>query len=160
MIQKDFSIISFFYFFLIHKVLSIKIQQHKVPMFFLYFLQNQHVSKNLVLELWTKNLKTIRMQDSLNHIISQRTWGMKLNFWIWLKVQGTTKYYLDASSGCAQAHMNISKKTNSQLYLKDELSYEVSFLHVVRNQLDFLHVGRLQQKQTIMVGISKILVGD
>ena len=56
--------------------------------------------------------------------------------------------------------MNISKKTNSQLYLKDELSYEVSFLHVVRNQLDFLHVGRLQQKQTITVGISKILVGD
>ena len=47
----------------------------------------------------------------------------------------------------------------SQLYLKDELSYEVSFLHVVRNQLDFLHVGRLQQKQTITVGISKILVG-
>ena len=27
-------------------------------MFFLYFLQKQHVSKNLVLELWTKNLKT------------------------------------------------------------------------------------------------------
>ena len=25
---------------------------------FLYFLQKQHVSKNLVLELWTKNLKT------------------------------------------------------------------------------------------------------
>ena len=48
----------------------------------------------------------------------------------------------------------------SQLYLKDELSYEVSFLHVVRNQLDFLHVGRLQQKQTITAGISKILVGD
>ena len=34
------------------------------------------------------------------------------------------------------------------------------FLHMTRNQLDFLHVGRLQQKQTIMVGISKILVGD
>ena len=33
-------------------------QQRKVPMFFLYFLQKQHVSKNLVLELWTKNLKT------------------------------------------------------------------------------------------------------
>ena len=27
-------------------------------MFLLYFLQKQHVSKNLVLELWTKNLKT------------------------------------------------------------------------------------------------------
>ena len=27
-------------------------------MLFLYFLQKQHVSKNLVLELWTKNLKT------------------------------------------------------------------------------------------------------
>ena len=25
---------------------------------FLYFFQKQHVSKNLVLELWTKNLKT------------------------------------------------------------------------------------------------------
>ena len=25
---------------------------------FLYFLQKQHVSKNLALELWTKNLKT------------------------------------------------------------------------------------------------------
>ena len=25
---------------------------------FLHFLQKQHVSKNLVLELWTKNLKT------------------------------------------------------------------------------------------------------
>ena len=47
----------------------------------------------------------------------------------------------------------------SQLYLNNELSYEVSFLRMVRNQLDFLHVGRLQQKQTITVGISKILVG-
>ena len=46
-----------------------------------------------------------------------------------------------------------------QLYLKNYLSYEVSFLHVVRNQLDFLHVGRLQQKQTMTVEISKILVG-
>ena len=48
----------------------------------------------------------------------------------------------------------------SQLYLKNELSYEVSFLRMVRNQLDFLHVGRVQQKQTITVGICKILVGD
>ena len=27
-------------------------------MFFLYFLQKQHIHKNLVLELWSKNLKT------------------------------------------------------------------------------------------------------
>ena len=63
--------------------------QHEVPMFFLYFLPKQHVCKNLVLELWSKNL---RMQDSLNHNISQKTWGMKLNFWIWLEVQESTKY--------------------------------------------------------------------
>ena len=48
----------------------------------------------------------------------------------------------------------------SQLYLKDELSYVVSFLLVVKNQLDILHVGGLQQKQTIAVGISKILLEE
>ena len=63
-----------------------------------------------------------------------------------------------ASSGCAQARPK-RQQIVSQLYLKNGLSYEVSFLRVVRNQLDFLHVGRLQQKQTITVGISKILVG-
>ena len=50
-------------------------------------------------------------------------------------------------------------KNSTPLYLKNELSYEVSFLYVVRNQLDFLCVGRLQQKQTT-VEISKILVGN
>ena len=50
--------------------------QQEVPMFFLYFLP-KHVCKNLILELWSKNL---RMQDSLNRNISQKTWGMKLNF--------------------------------------------------------------------------------
>ena len=66
----------------------------KCQCFFLYFLPKQHVCKNLVLELWSKNL---RMQDSLNHNISQKTWGMKLNFWIWLEVQESTKYWLVAS---------------------------------------------------------------
>ena len=27
------------------------------------------------------------MQDSLNHNISQKNWGIKLNFWIWLEVR-------------------------------------------------------------------------
>ena len=43
--------------------------KHEVPMFFLYSLPKQHVCKNLVLELWSKNL---RIQDSLNHNISHR----------------------------------------------------------------------------------------
>ena len=72
----------------------------------------------------------------------------------------------------------------SQLYLKNELSYEVSFFAcgeeaievthlfnhfrwmwsdvskvIQNNKLDFLHIGRLQQKEAITVGISKILVG-
>ena len=69
----------------------------------------------------------------------------------------------------------------SQLYLKNEFSYEVSFFAcckkaievtlsiissgsrqtypkvIQNNKLDFLHIGRLQQKQAITVGISKIL---
>ena len=92
--------------------------QHEVPMFFLYFLPKQHVCKNLVLELWSKNL---RMQDSLNHNISQKTWGMKLNFWIWLEVQESTKYYLVASSGCAQACLNMPKVTTNS---KSDLSQD------------------------------------
>ena len=66
--------------------------QHEVPMFFwffLYFLPKQHVCKNLVLELWSKNL---RMKVSLSHNISEKTSGMKLNFWTWLEVQESTKY--------------------------------------------------------------------
>ena len=63
--------------------------QYEVPMFFLYFLPKQHVCKSLVLELWSKNL---RMQDSLNHNISQKTWGIKLNFWIWLDARESAKY--------------------------------------------------------------------
>ena len=63
--------------------------QHKVLMFFLYFLPKQHIFKTPVLELWSKNL---RMQDSLNHNISQNPWGMELNFWIWLEVRESTKY--------------------------------------------------------------------
>ena len=31
---------------------------------------------------------------------------------------------------------------------------------VIQNKLDLLHIGRLQQKQTISGGMSKILVGD
>ena len=39
-----------------------------------------------------KAWKQIRMLDSLNYNISQKTWGMKLGFWIWLEVQESTKY--------------------------------------------------------------------
>ena len=31
---------------------------------------------------------------------------------------------------------------------------------IQNNNLDFLHIGRVQQKQAITVGISKILVED
>ena len=62
---------------------------HELPMFFLYFLSKQHVCKNLILELWSKNL---RVSEYLNHNISQKSWGMKLNFWIWLELQKSTKY--------------------------------------------------------------------
>ena len=43
-------------------------------------------------------------------------------------IRGPKKYQLVASSGCAQACLNMPKvKTNSQCYFKNELSYEVSF---------------------------------
>ena len=57
----------------------------KCQCFFCTFCQN-YVCKNLVLELWSKNLRMIP-QDSLNHNISQKHWGIKLNFWIWLEVR-------------------------------------------------------------------------
>ena len=93
--------------------------QREVPMFFFcIFLPKQHVCKNLVLELWSKNLI---MQDSLNHNNSQKTWGMKLNFWIWLEVQESTKYSLAASGGCAQICLNMPKvTTNSESVLFQE----------------------------------------
>ena len=34
----------------------------------------------------------IKMQDSVNYNTSQKTWGFKLSFWIWLEVQESTKY--------------------------------------------------------------------
>ena len=79
------------------KVWSIKIQHHKVPMFFCTFCKNSMFPKIWFLNYGPKTSKQIRMQDSLNHNISQKTWGMKLNFWIWLEVQESTKYWLVAS---------------------------------------------------------------
>ena len=66
----------------------------------------------LVLELWSKNLKT----------------NQNVEF---SKSQYLTKN-LATSSGCTQARLNMSKVTTNgnQLYLKNELSYEVRFLHV------------------------------
>ena len=76
------------------------------------------------------------MQDSLNYNISQKTWDMKFNFSLWLEVQESTKYYLAALSGYAQECLNMPKvTTNSEsVYFKNELSYEDSFLRVVRKQ--------------------------
>ena len=91
--------------------------------------------KNLGLELQSKNHKTNQDGGFLNYNISQKTWDKKVNFWILLEVQESTKYQLTALSSCAQARLNIQKVTTqivSQLYLKNDLSYEVSFLHVVR----------------------------
>ena len=91
--------------------------------------------KNLGLELQSKNHKTNQDGGFLNYNISQKTWDKKVNFWILLEVQESTKYQLTALSRCAQARLNIQKVTTqivSQLYLKNDLSYEVSFLHVVR----------------------------
>ena len=91
--------------------------------------------KNLGLDLQSKNHKTNQDGGFLNYNISQKTWDKKVNFWILLEVQESTKYQLTALSSCAQARLNIQKVTTqivSQLYLKNDLSYEVSFLHVVR----------------------------
>ena len=91
--------------------------------------------KNLGLELQSKNHKTNQDGGFLNYNISQKTWDKKVNFWILLEVQESTKYQLTALSSCAQARLNMQKVTTqivSQLYLKNDLSYEVSFLHVVR----------------------------
>ena len=64
----------------------------KVPMFFWLFAKTTCLQKILFLIYGPKTWKQIRLQDSLNCNISQRTWGMKLNFWIWLEVQESTKY--------------------------------------------------------------------
>ena len=55
---------------------------------------------------------------------------MKLNFFTGLDSHDSNRC-LVFSSGCGQACLGISKvMTVSQLYLKNELSYEVKLLHV------------------------------
>ena len=143
------------------KVLSIKIQQCKVPMFFLYFLLKQHVSKNLILELWTKNLKTNHKARFFKPQYLTKNLRYEVEFLDMIRSKKALNISWLLQVGVIRHNWPFPKRQQivSQLYLKNELSYEVSFLHVARNQLGFLHVGRPQQKQTIMLRISKILVG-
>ena len=102
----------------------------------LTFRKNNIIGKNLFVELWSKTSWLIRMQHSLNYNISQMSWDMKLNFCIWLDIHQSSKYYLVALSGCGQACLGMPKVMTvvSLFYLKNEFSYEVSFVGAVRGQ--------------------------
>ena len=75
------------------KVIFLGFWQKSYP--FRYVFLIQHESAKVIFtfcKVWfliygPKTWKQIRMQDSLNCNISQKIWGMKLNFWIWLEVQ-------------------------------------------------------------------------
>ena len=66
--------------------------QHERVYVFMTFCKNNMFTKIWFLSYGPKTWKQIRMQDSLNYNISQKTWGVKLNFLLWLKVQESTKY--------------------------------------------------------------------
>ena len=81
-------------------------------MFLLYFLQKQHVSKNLVLELWTKNLKT--NQNAGFFKPQYLTKNMRYEVELLDMIRGPR-------SGCAQARLNMPKgTTNSESALSQE----------------------------------------
>ena len=66
-----------------------------------------------------------------------KKWGIKLNFWMWLEVWKSTKYFIGCFSGCSQACLNMSNLTkNSESVLSQEcieLINKVGFLHVLRS---------------------------
>ena len=64
--------------------------QYKSSNGLLTFYKNSMFRKNLLLELLAKNqtFRPIRVQNSLNYNISQMSWGMKLNFWMWNVTRG------------------------------------------------------------------------
>ena len=84
-----------------------------------------------------KTAKQIRMQDSLTHNISQNNLRYEIEFLDMIKgprkheilLFGCFKWVCSVVPGHAQREQIVS-----QLYLKNELSYEASFLHVVRKQ--------------------------
>ena len=92
----------------------------------LTFCKNNMFQKNLVLELWSKNLKA--NQNAGFSKLEYLTNKLKLNFWIWLeRSMNTTNVSWLLQVGVVR-HAWICPKwwqIVSQLCLKNELSYEV-----------------------------------
>ena len=61
--------------------------QHESVNVVLTFCKNNMFAKNLVFDLWSKNLKTNQNAGFFKLQYLTKTWGMKLNFSIWLEVK-------------------------------------------------------------------------
>ena len=77
----------------------------------------------------------IRMQDSLNYNISQTTWGLNLNFCMWLDIHGSNKFaqtfrvgVVEHACACPKVMPNF-ESASSQEWV--ERKYASWFLHVV-----------------------------
>ena len=110
--------------------------QYKNDDCLLTFCLDNIFGKNQVLELRSSNLKTNQntlffklqyLTNKLSYIYD--VFGI---FWMWLKFRESNKYQL----GVVRDNWTCPKwwKIVNQLNVKNNLSYEVSFLYVVRNQ--------------------------
>ena len=104
--------------------------QYEVPMFFFTFYQN-----NMFAIIWflSYDPKTSECRIFTPQYLT-KNWGIKLNFGIWLEVRESISWLLQV--GMLRHAWTCLKwqQIVSQFYLQNELSYEVSFLHVVRKQ--------------------------
>ena len=81
-----------------------------------------------------KTSRPIRIQDSLNFGISETSWGMKLNFCMWLDIHQNNKFSQFFQVDMIRFDWACLKLSEimSQLHLKSSW-IEVVFLHVVRD---------------------------
>ena len=73
------------------KVLGVSTKIWSIHMSFFYL--TSHMSgKILILSYGPKISRPIRVQDSFNYKFLQRSWGMKLNFCMWLYIHRSNKF--------------------------------------------------------------------
>ena len=104
---------------------------------FYLFAKSKYLRKICFLSYGPKTSRPIRMQDSLNCNISKTSSGMKFDFCTWLNIKRSNKRshfsYIKSVSYIKWVWSGMAKlwQIVSQIYLKNELSYEVCFLNLV-----------------------------
>ena len=89
-----------------------------------------HVWEKQVLGLWSKILET---NQNVEFIKLQTSWGMNLDFCMWLYIHKNNKFIQSFQVGVVRHACSCPKLCQivSQLHLKNRLSFKVGFFHVV-----------------------------